>query len=88
MNLKKMCASQNGMQGTSKSTFFSKIYIGKYIYNYIENIIRNIKIYYFYFIFNIKITDLFLSKFLLQNLYNFQPKKHVKIVYLFARRTP
>ena len=82
-----MCAGQESTWQIQKVTFFSINTIEKYIYILIENIIRNIKIYYFYFIINIKITVPFLSNFLLQKIYNFQPKKHAKIVYLFARRS-
>lgn len=80
----KLCVSENYTLDSKNHSFFSINTIGNYIYNNLENLIRNIKIYYYIFIINIKITDLLLLIFTLQKMYNFQPKNHQDVIHLFA----
>jgi hypothetical protein len=83
---KKMCASQKYTTGILKVTFFSINTTVKYIYYIEENLIRNIKIYYFYFIINIKITGSFLEEFLNTKMYDILAKKQVNVRHLFVVR--
>jgi hypothetical protein len=83
---KKLCVKDLDTLRFGNQTFFSLNTIVKYIYKKVENIIRNIKIYYTYFIINIKITDLFLSDFLYRKMYDIGPKKQLNVRQVFAVR--
>lgn len=80
----KLCVAEKCISKLKNLSFFSINTISNYIYNNLENIIRNIKIYYYIFIINIKITVLFLLNISVQMMYNIQPKNHENVIRLFA----
>ena len=82
---KKLCADVKVNKSFRNLTFFSLITIIKYIYDNKEYLFRYIKISYFYFINNIKITHLFLLNFSYKKKYNFQPQKYSKVVLSIVR---
>ncbi len=81
----KMCVYLTSILKLKNQSFFSINSIINYKYNNLENIIRNIKIYYLFSIFYIKITILKLSRILLQQMFNIPAKILGDVKHLFAR---